>query len=362
MAIECNITGNASQTIKEIDQGLKNLQQIYMNVDKQANSFNESMESLGTIFTKAISDQAIPAFSALENLIKKIISEEKEMKESQEQAAQELGEIDEAIEKRIAATQRLADIDEEMRIQNMNGEEQKQAQLDANHNKRMADMKALHEMQLSLIEEGSEEELEIKEEQINRIIEMELQHGREKEAIKKKAHDEELLRMAEISSVARESMQFTKDTLESLKDENAAYMLSYKAAAISEASMNAVQSILRTMAGTPYPFNIALAAAQGAAAFAKVNEIRRMYRGGMIPGANTLIMANEQGREAILNTRAVRAVGGEAGVNALNRGTSNTYDNSRSSTININMNTAILTQKAFRDEIEPILKRAERRR
>jgi hypothetical protein len=82
----------------------------------------------------------------------------------------------------------------------------------------------------------------------------------------------------------------------------------------------------------------------------------------MIPGMNTLIMANEQGREAILNPMAVRAIGGEMGVNALNRGTSNSYsyDNSRSS--NIVINTSILTQKAYRDEIEPVLRRAERRR
>jgi len=87
-----------------------------------------------------------------------------------------------------------------------------------------------------------------------------------------------------------------------------------------------------------------------------------MYRGGMIPGMNTLLLANEQGREAILNTRAVRAVGGEAGVNALNSGVynNNSYDNRQSSTIVIN--TAVMTQKTYRDEILPVMQAAERRR
>jgi hypothetical protein len=136
-----------------------------------------------------------------------------------------------------------------------------------------------------------------------------------------------------------------------------------KAIAMSQAMINTALAATKAATAAPFPANIPLVAgavAQGAVQM-KTISAQKFYTGGMIPGSNTLIMANEQGREAILNPRAVREVGGEAGVNALNRGTSNTYNNSRSSVTNINISTSILSQKTFRDEIEPILKRAERR-
>jgi len=137
-----------------------------------------------------------------------------------------------------------------------------------------------------------------------------------------------------------------------------------KAIAMSQAMINTAVAATKAATAAPFPVNIPLVAgavAQGAVQM-KTISAQKFASGGMIPGANTLIMANEQGREAILNPMAVRAVGGEAGVNALNRGAGNTYNNSRSSTTNISISTSVLTQKAFRDEIEPILKRAERRR
>jgi hypothetical protein len=136
-----------------------------------------------------------------------------------------------------------------------------------------------------------------------------------------------------------------------------------KAIAMSQAMINTAVAATKAATAAPFPLNIPLVAgavAQGAVQM-KTISAQKFASGGMIPGTNTLIMANEQGREAILNPMAVRAIGGEAGVNALNRGTSNTYNN-RSSTTNISISTSVLTQKAFRDEIEPILKRAERRR
>jgi len=137
-----------------------------------------------------------------------------------------------------------------------------------------------------------------------------------------------------------------------------------KAIAMSQAVINTALAATKAATAAPFPLNVPLVAgavAQGAVQM-KTISAQKFARGGMIPGSNTLIMANEQGREAILNPMAVRAVGGEAGVNALNRGTSNTYNNSRSNTVNVNISTSIMTQKTFRDEIEPILKRAERRR
>ncbi|MDR2582781.1 MAG: hypothetical protein LBC75_04800 [Fibromonadaceae bacterium] len=137
-----------------------------------------------------------------------------------------------------------------------------------------------------------------------------------------------------------------------------------KKIATGQAIINTAVAATKAATAAPYPLNAVLVAgaiAQGVTQLATI-KAQHFYRGGMIPGSNTLIMANEQGREAILNTRAVREVGGEAGVNALNRGTSNTYNNSRSNTVNVNISTSIMTQKAFKDEIEPVLKRAERRR
>jgi len=137
-----------------------------------------------------------------------------------------------------------------------------------------------------------------------------------------------------------------------------------KAIALSQATINTALAATKAATAAPFPLNAVLVAgalAQGATQIATI-QAQKFARGGMIPGSNTLIMANEQGREAILNPMAVRAVGGEAGVNALNRGTSNTYDNSQSNTMNINISTSIMTQQAYRNEIEPVLKRAERRR
>jgi len=137
-----------------------------------------------------------------------------------------------------------------------------------------------------------------------------------------------------------------------------------KALAIAQATINTSLAATKAATSAPWPLNALLVAgalAQGATQIANI-KAQKFYGGGMIPGRNTLVMANEEGREAILNTRAVRAVGGEAGVNALNRGASisNSYDNRNTSTIVIN--TSIMTQKAYKDEIEPVLRRAERRR
>jgi hypothetical protein len=139
-----------------------------------------------------------------------------------------------------------------------------------------------------------------------------------------------------------------------------------KAIAAAQAGVNTALAATKAATAAPWPLNIPLVAgalAQGALQIRSI-AAQKFAGGGMIPGSNTLILANEQGREAILNTRAVRAIGGEMGVNSLNRGTSNSYsyDNSRSSSNTIVINTSIMTQQAYRNEIEPVLKRTERRR
>jgi len=288
-------------------------------------------------------------------------------------------EIIDNLKKREEAMKNLAEFDERTRISSLTGEAQKQAQLLANYNKQKAEIDAMHEAQLLY----AEDEIRIKEEQQSRLLGMETAYLAEKDAIHKEFAEMEIIRRVQEEEAARAAaeqqklyeeeqraakLQATADSLncmQQLFEGNSKYAALYKASAIGEATINATQSVLKTMASVPYPFNIPLAALQSAVALQRVSKIAstKMYRGGMIPGMNTLLMANEQGREAILNTRAVRAVGGEAGVNALNSGmynSNNSYDNRQTSTIVIN--TSIMTQKAFRDEIEPILRRAERRR
>jgi len=304
-------------------------------------------------------------------------------RQAEERIKAEAKEFDDNMKKKEEAMKSLAEFDKNMKIASLDGEAQKQAQLLANYEKQKAEIKAMHEAQLLY----AENEEQIFQEQANRMLEMERQYQEQSQAIKdgfaeidaqrRAAEDEAARSMTaqrkreeeELRDLKYQTAAATMNTISNIATLGAAlsenhkeFAVMYKASAIGEAVINATQSVLKTMAGTPFPFNIPLAAAQATAAAVQVQKISatKMYRGGMIPGTNTLIMANEQGREAILNTCAVRAVGGEAGVNALNRGS--TYDNSRTSTINISMNTSIMTQKAFRDEIEPILQRAERRR
>jgi hypothetical protein len=326
------------------------------------------------------------------------IKYEKEKADAAEQAAKRIEEAkkgqEEAIIREKEAIKSLAELDEELRIKKLEGEERKLAQFSANYQKQITEIEALHntqfeaqaalrEMQLSQAEnelmteeEKNTRKSEIEAEYNDRILEMDVEHEERRKAmveqseadikaIKKEAYKEELQNMADIFDVAGKGMEFSKKMLQEDMNGKKKYVLFYKTVAISEALMNATQSILRTMAGTPYPFNIPLVAVQAAAAAIKVNEIKNMYRGGMIPGINTLVMANEQGREAILNPMAVRAIGGEAGVNALNQGayTNNSYSyDNRQSSSQINIYSTVISKKTLDDEIIPALELRERMR
>jgi hypothetical protein len=266
-----------------------------------------------------------------------------------------------------------------MRIASLEGEAQKLAQHDANYEKEMTKIKAMHDAEIL----HSENEEETRAEQIKRLADMELAYYAEREEIRrqfadmeasrrqkeyddeKAAHAERMREEEELRDMKFQSAAAGMEAIATLTEGHKQYASLYKASAIGQATINAVQSILKTMSATPYPFNIPLAAAQGAAAFAQVSKIAstKMYAGGMIKGRNTLIMANEEGEEAVLNTRAVRAVGGPSGVNSLNRGPYNTnnYDIRRSTSTTI-IQTSIMTQKTYRDEILPVMRRNERRR
>jgi len=299
-------------------------------------------------------------------------------RQTEERIKAEGKEFDDSIKRKEEAMKSLAGFDERMRISSLDGEAQKQAQLLANYEKQKAEIEALHEAQLLY----AENEEQIYQEQANRMLEMEMQYQEQCQAIKneyaemnaqrRQKEDEAVKAMAEQRKREEEELRDLKfqsaaasmSTIAQLTEGHKNYATLYKTTAMSEAIINAIQSVLKTMAGTPFPFNIPLASAQAAAAAVQVQKIAatKMYRGGIIPGMNTLIMANEQGREAILNPMAVRAIGGEVGVNALNNGTYNNYSYNNSRSSNIVIKTSIMTQKTYRDEIEPVLRRAERRR
>jgi hypothetical protein len=230
----------------------------------------------------------------------------------------------------------------------------------------MTKIKAMHDAEILY----AENEEETRAGQIKRLADMELAYYAEREEIRrqfeKAAHAERMREEAELRDMKFQSAAAGMQAIATLSEGHREYAALYKASAIGEATINAVQSVLKTMSSTPFPYNITLAAAQGAAASVQVAKIAstKMYAGGMIKGRNRLILANEEGEEAILNPRAVRAVGGPSGVDSLNRGTYNTnnYNNSRSSSTNIVVNSIFLDQKTLRDNVLPAFRRNERRR
>ncbi|MDR2999820.1 MAG: hypothetical protein LBU89_01030 [Fibromonadaceae bacterium] len=302
MAIKYKIEveNNASSVVKEIDEDIETLNQSFTKVDAQANIFCDSLIKISEL--------------------------SKNMTEA----------FDDSMKKKAEAMKSLAKLEEEIRAKSLE----------------------------SQIECG-EKELEITEEQRSNLLRIfEWYTKTAGELINEMLLSKEVQDVAKHAKAIEDSLGTTKKMLDSSKKKGDVYRLAYKTAAVGEASINAALAVLKTMTSVPYPLNIPLAAAQAVAAYVHVDAIKRqnMYTGGMIPGHNTLIMANEQGREAILNPMAVRAVGGEAGVNALNYGTANTYNNSQSNSNTIVINTAVMTQKTFRDEIEPVLKEAQWRR
>lgn len=96
-----------------------------------------------------------------------------------------------------------------------------------------------------------------------------------------------------------------------------------KGIAIAEATINAYQSITKTLAQGG-AFAMPLAIATGAMALAQVakiaqTEYKGFAEGGFPQGRNAVIRVNERGQEAILNARATAVLGRDA-INALNAG------------------------------------------
>ncbi|MDR0517199.1 MAG: hypothetical protein LBH25_09175 [Fibromonadaceae bacterium] len=307
-------------------------------------------------------------------------AEEESAREAKKIAEQEAKEFEDNMKKKEEAMKSLADLDNRLRINALEGEEKKIAEIELNYEKQFTELERLHEAELMYAE--SDEELALA--QFDRRMELERQFGEAKDAIRQEYADKEAKRiedegaakdalnkklLADERALRDAKLSAVGDSFAAMQQITAgqkSYSTLYKASAIGEAAVNATQSVLRTMASVPYPFNIPLAALQSAAAAVQVQKIAstKMYRGGMIPGINTLVMANEQGREAILNPMAVRAIGGEVGVNALNSGhtyNANSYDNRQSNSNTIVINTTLLSQKTLRDDVQPALRWQQRR-
>ena len=249
-------------------------------------------------------------------------------------------------DKRMKNDQALAKFDEETRNKKLSGFALEQSQLEANFEKRRQDMQKLHEEELALAEDKEAAQ----KAQHDRMLALETAFNEERKAMSR----------ATVVQSATDSLGALQQMAEGYKS----YAGLYKASQIGQATINAVQSVLKTMASVPYPLNIPMAALQGAAAAVQVRKIAstKMYTGGMIPGGSQYLRVNEEGPEAILNTGAVRAVGGPAGVNALNRGDSIYHNNnSRTSSINVTFNAAFLDAKGYNDVFKPMLKEHERR-
>jgi hypothetical protein len=248
--------------------------------------------------------------------------------------------------KREKNSEALAKFDEETRNKKLSDFALEQSQLEANFEKRRQDMLKLHEEELALAEDKEAAQ----KAQHDRMLALETAFNEERKAMSR----------ATVVQSATDSLGALQQMAEGYKS----YAGLYKASQIGQATINAVQSVLKTMASVPYPFNIPMAALQGAAAAVQVRKIAstKMYTGGIIPGGSQYLRVNEEGPEAILNTGAVRAVGGPAGVNALNRGDSIYHNNnSRTSSINVTFNAAFVDAKGYNDVFKPMLKEHERR-
>lgn len=103
-------------------------------------------------------------------------------------------------------------------------------------------------------------------------------------------------------------MNYTKDllgNLSSLQNSKTRELFEIgKAASIASATINTYESVTKTMASVPYPFNIPLAIAQGIAGFAQVSSIAStefaLAKGGIATGPTTALLAEAGDSELVL--------------------------------------------------------------
>lgn len=261
----------------------------------------------------------------------------------------------------------LAERRTQMSLDNMSRYDREMAVAQTKHDQEVANLRMLQEVELSLATDKQATQSRHRNEiaQLdNSLITEQKKLKDEDDKRTKAAQKEELDRIAARRDAQLDAAAANAAAFQTLTKENKKFRVAYKAGAVTEAGINATQAVLKTMSGTPYPWNIPLAVMQGAAAAVEVNKIvnAKMYRGGMIQGKNSLILANEDGTEALLNTAGVRAVGGAAGVNALNSSQYNYATNyNTSQQKNITLNVGMLSQKTLYDDVIPAIENANYR-
>jgi hypothetical protein len=143
-----------------------------------------------------------------------------------------------------------------------------------------------------------------------------------------------------------------------------------KSLMVAEALLSGYRAVMNAMATQPFlPVGLAAAAVATAQTTATINSMRstRMATGGMIEGVNSLVLANENGQESIINARGTRALGRE-GVNALNEGRFSDLVNKlsglggvKSGGINISISGGVVDKRFVERELIPLINNSMRR-
>lgn len=250
----------------------------------------------------------------------------------------------------------------------MSQEQRESAVASQKYEQQRAELLAMHETELSLSSDKTATQRRQKDELAaleNDQLTTQNRIKADADALAKEINDRELKsieakRDAQLSAAADNAA-----ALQTLTKDSKKFRVAYKAGAMTEAGINAAQAVLKTMSATPFPWNVPLAIMQGAAGAKEVAKIAtaKFYTGGMIKGKNTMIMTNEDGEEAVLSSTGVRAVGGPAGVAALNGGQANYntshYNNSSNRTVIVNV--GMISQKTLNDQVFPAMREANYR-
>jgi len=202
-------------------------------------------------------------------------------------------------------------------------------------------------------------DMEVEKARGNAELIMEIEQARYAE-IQRMEEQQSQMRMA----MAEQYIGATANVAQAIATYGKAGGKSMQAIAMSTAAINTYVAATKAATATPWPLNIPLVAgaiAQGAVQLAAI-KAQKFASGGIVRGGPRLISVNEEGEEGILSTGGLRRLGGAQALNALNGGYNSTVNNNSTSNSNIVINTAVMTQKTWRDEILPVMRTAERRR
>ena len=185
--------------------------------------------------------------------------------------------------------------------------------------------------QSNFAENANLTEIELKEKiaAIEDLIEAKREdHSKKETKRKEKANRENQISAETISGYYISAADATSKLIDTVSEKNKkGAMIAYRiaqAAAVSEIAINTAKEISKVAAN---PFAVAGVAALGAAQLATViaTPPPEFHMGGLIKGDDTTQITALKG-EAILDRRTVSRLGGEQGVNALQRGQSSTNE------------------------------------